>query len=162
MPLPILPHCWCGCLPLPSPHTRLHSAWTPQGPGLAIWLLTRISSLGSWETGKHLASQRIRGTAWAQSYWLVSGTWFDHSSSRFFMFLCPCLSSGVVPAVYVLLFWFGLFLRLGWKNHLAPLYPVQRTAVSFPCPPVHLPSPLPLLFLPYLCKRGIAVKAERR
>lgn len=160
---------WCPCPSCPTAGVAasLFQARTRAcillGPHKAQdWPFGFSHAYQAWGAGKHLASQRIRGTAWAQSYWLVSGTWFDHSSSRFFMFLCPCLSSGVVPAVYVLLFWFGLFLRLGWKNHLAPLYPVQRTAVSFPCPPVHLSSPLPLLFLPYLCKRGIAVKAERR
>lgn len=70
----------------------------------------------AWGAGKHLASQRIRGTARAQSYWLVSGTWLDYSSSRFFLFLCESLSSDVVPTVYVLLFWFGLFIFEAWMK----------------------------------------------
>lgn len=83
-------------------------------------------------------------------------------------------SCAPVISFHQMLFWhhvfchfvlFGVFLRVGKKKHLALLCPVQRTAASFPCPPVCLPFPLPSLFLqllPYLCENGVAVKAERR
>lgn len=63
------------------------------------------------------------------------------------------------------MFWYlvllGSFLRVGKGNHLAPLFPVQRTAVSVPGPPVCLAFPLPCSLLPYLCEKGVTVKAER-
>lgn len=108
---------WCPCPPCPTVGvaTSLFQACTRArillGPHKAQDLPFGFShAYQAWGAGKHLASQRIRGAAWAQSCWLVSGTWFDHSWSRFFLFLCPSylLSSDVVLTLYVLLFCFVL------------------------------------------------------
>lgn len=156
---------WCPC-PTAGVATSLFQACTRArillGPHKAQDLPFGFShAYQAWGAGKHLASQRIRGAAWARSCWLVSGTWFDHSWSRFFFFfLCAqpfmrcCLD--IIHSAF--------FLRLGQKNHLAPLCPMQRTAASFPCLPVRLfpSSSLVPATVALLVWEGVAVKAERR
>lgn len=164
MPLPTLPHCWCGCLPLPSLHMLSHSAWTPQRPKtcrLASHTHIKPGELENILLARELEELlKPRATDWSQALGLTT----LHPG---FFFSCAKAFHQMLSRQYTFCC-FGLvclFLRLGWKNHLAALYPVQRTAASFPCPPVHLPSPRPPLFLqllPYLCEKGIAVKAERR
>lgn len=119
----------------------------------------------AWGTGKRLASQRIKGAAWAQSCWLASGTWFDNSWSRCFLPLSPSylFPSDVVLTLCVLPFCFGVFLRVGKKNHCH--YVLGKELQHLSLPPVWLPFPLPPLFLqllPYFCEKGVAVTAERR
>lgn len=103
-----------------------------------------------------------RAVDWSQALGLTA------LDPGFFFSCAPVISFHQMLSWHCMFCYFVLvsvFLRVGKKNHLAPLRPVQRTAASFPCPPVYLPFPLPPLFLqllPYLCEKGVAVKAERR
>lgn len=102
---------WCPC-PTAGVAASLFQACTRArillGPHKAQDLPFGFShAYQAWGAGKHLASQRIRGAAWAWSCWLVSGTWFDHSWSRFYFFSCaPSLSWDVVLTLYIQLFVF--------------------------------------------------------
>ena len=160
---------WCPCPPCPTVGvaTSLFQACTRArfllGPHKAQDLPFGFShAYQAWGAGKHLASQRIRGAAWVQSCWLVSGTWFDHSWSLCLSYL---LSSDVVLTLYVLLFCSGLGFFKGWKKEpssstvscreLQHLFPILLYCLPFPLPPLFLQ------LLPYLCEKGVAVKAER-
>lgn len=114
MPLPTLPHCWCGCLPLPSLHMLSHSAWTPQRPKTCR--LASHTHIKPGELENILLARELeellepRATDWSQALGLTT------LHPGFFLFLCESLSSDVVPTVYVLLFWFGLFIFEAWMK----------------------------------------------
>lgn len=130
---------WCPC-PTAGVAASLFQACTRArillGPHKAQDLPFGFShAYQAWGAGKHLASQRIRGAC--LSLELLTGlrhlVWSLLIQVLFF-FLCAqpfmrcCLD--IIHSAFC-------FLRLGQKNHLAPLCPVQKTAASFPCLPVH-------------------------
>lgn len=102
-----------------------------------------------------------RAVDWSQALGLTT---LD-PRSRCFLPLSPSylFPSDVVLTLRVLPFCFGVFLRVGRKNHFHCVLGKELQHLSLP--PVWLPFPLPPLFLqllPYLCEKGVAVTAERR